>query len=132
MVAKTFDGIDLFRIKASSDNPNQKQVTFFYTPEVDEYDHLIFACPVHGFMVCRVMKAYLDQIADLSHKTIDCFVTHMFGVSWLGGSQALKQMKKVIELKHGTLRYQTSINWTSKKREKVIGAMIEKYMIEED
>jgi flavodoxin len=124
-VAEQFKDVELIKVRATSEDPNQKQVSLIDPPEIENYDHIIFACPVHGFMVCKIMKAYLDQLADLSGKTIDCFVTHMFRYSWLGGTQALKQMKKVIESKNGVVRQMTSINWKSRQREADIKKMIE-------
>jgi hypothetical protein len=45
----------------------------------------------------------------------------------MGGNQVLKQMKKIIESKHGEVKMMTSINWKSKKRERVIEDMLKAY-----
>jgi flavodoxin len=126
-VVKRFKDFDILRVKASSDDPNQKVVELVERPDVKDYEEVIFACPVHGFMICKVMKTYLTELEDLSGKTIDLFVTHQFPVSWLGGNQTLKQMKKLIERKNGVVRNMTSINWSSKKKEIVIEEMLNKY-----
>ena len=126
-VVKRFKDFDILRVKASSDDPNQKVVELVERPNVKDYEEVIFACPVHGFMICKVMKAYLTELEDLSGKTIDLFVTHQFPVSWLGGNQTLKQMKKLIERKNGVVRNMTSINWSSKKKESVIEEMLNRY-----
>lgn len=126
-IAKRFKDVDLLRVESESDNPNQKHVVLTVTPSIKDYGHLIFACPVHGFMVSQVFRAYLEQIQDLSNQTIDIFVTHQFRFSFLGGNQALKQMEKMIIKKNGQVRMKTSINWNSRKREEDISAMIDKY-----
>jgi flavodoxin len=126
-VVKRFNDFETREIKASSDDPNQNQIELIVKPSIKDVDHLVFACPVHGFQACRIMKAYLEQLENLEGKTIDLFVTHHFRFAWLGGRQALKQLRHLVESKGGKVRYETSINWKSHKREMDIQAMIEKY-----
>lgn len=126
-VVKRFKDFEVLRVKATSDEPSQKVVELVENPNIGDYQEVIFACPVHGFMICKVMKAYLNGLDDLSGKTIDLFITHQFPFSWLGGNQTLKQMKKIIEQKNGVVRNMTSINWSSKKKETVIGEMLNRY-----
>lgn len=126
-VAERFKGFDLLRVVPSDDNPNQGKVELVEIPEIQDYDEIIFACPVHGFMICKVMKAYLDQLKDLSNKTIDLFITHQFPYAWMGGKQTLNQMKRIIETKKGSVRRMTSINWSNKKREEQIENMLKLY-----
>jgi len=126
-VVNRFEDFDSQAIKAQSDDPNQKTVEFIFKPSIDDIKHIVFACPVHGFQACRIMKAYIKQLSDFAGKTIDLFVTHHFRFAWLGGRQALKQMRHLIEEKGGKVRYETSINWQSNKRELDIQSMIEKY-----
>jgi len=126
-VAKRFENMDYLRVEAKSDDPYQKEVTLTNIPDITGYDHVIFASPVHGFKLSSVMKAYINQLGDLSGKTIDTFVTHYFRFYWMGGSQALKRMRELIEKKGGEVRYETSINWKSSKRQKDILDMIERY-----
>jgi flavodoxin len=128
-VAERFEGFDLLEIKATSDDPNQMKVELLEIPDIAEYDYLIFACPVHGFQVCKIMKAYLKQLPDLSGKTIDLFITHQFPFAFLGGKQSLWNMRKLIRAKNGEVRNMTSINWSSGKRESDIINMINQYTI---
>lgn len=128
-VVERFEGFDLLKIKAASDDPNQMKVELTEIPDVTEYDYLIFACPVHGFQACKVMKAYLKQLPDLSGKTIDLFITHQFPFAFLGGKQSLWNMRKLIRVKNGEVRNMTSINWSSGKREADIVNMINQYTI---
>ncbi len=126
-VAKRFHGFDLLEIKAKSDDPNEKYPVLTSIPNLNGYDYVVFASPVHGFQLCKIMKAYINQLGTLKGKTIDLFVTHLFRFAFLGGNQALKQMEKYVEDKEGTVRYKTSINWKSKKKEEVIREMIREY-----
>lgn len=128
-VVERFTDFDFLQVKASSDDPNQTKVELIEIPDVKDYDYLVFACPVHGFQACRVMKAYLEVLPDLSGKTVDLFVTHQFPFAFLGGKQGLKNLRKGIEKKNGVVRYATSINWSSKKREEDINKMIEEYVV---
>ncbi|MFO7970082.1 MAG: hypothetical protein R6U15_08255 [Candidatus Izemoplasmatales bacterium] len=128
LVAKQFNDVKLLRVEAKSDNPNQKNPELTNIPEVKPYKHIVFASPVHGFQLAKVMNTYLHQVGDLNNKTIDLFVTHFFPFAWLGGNQSLKQMQKIIESKGGEIRYKTSVNWKSRKREKVIATMIKEYI----
>ncbi|MDI6453085.1 flavodoxin family protein [Peloplasma aerotolerans] len=118
---------DFFEVKATSDNPSIQNVELTEVPQVGDYDHLVFASPVHGFSLSHVMNTYLNQLPDLSEKTVDLFITHHFPFAWMGGNRTLKQMKKIIENKNGTVRYTTSVNWSSKKRESDISNMIHTY-----
>lgn len=126
-VVKRFSHFDIQVIEAKSDDPNIKDVELTKIPSIDAYDHLVFACPVHGFQACRIMKAYLEQLDSLKGKTIDLFVTHHFRFAWLGGRQALKQLRGLVQAKDGQVRYETSINWKSHKREEDIQSMIDMY-----
>ncbi len=127
-VTERFSGFDLLQIKAQSDNPNIYKPLLTELPDVRDYDYLVFASPVHGFQLCKITRAYLNTLGDLSGKTIDLYITHQFPFAFLGGNQTLKQMKKIIEAKNGEIRFMTSVNWGSKKREEVIKEMIKQYL----
>ena len=126
-VAKRLTGFDLLEIKAKSDDPNEKDPVLTTIPSLNGYDYIVFASPVHGFQLCRIMKAYISQLGTLSGKTIDLFVTHLFRFAFLGGNQALKQLENLVEDKEGSVRYKTSVNWKSKKKEEVIRNMTREY-----
>ena len=128
-VVEKFKGFDVLKVEAKSDDPNQTNPELTNSPDVKTYNYLIFAAPVHGFQLAKIMKTYLKGLDDLTGKTIDIFVTHHFRFSWLGGKQALKQMKKIIEAKGGKIRNKTSINWKSGKKDEVIETMLEEYKV---
>lgn len=127
MVAKRFIGFDMLKIKAESDNPNISDPKLIYAPELDAYDYIVFASPVHGFQLSRVMVTYLNQVQNLEGKLIDIYITHFFPFAWMGGNQTLKQMKKIIKSRGGEVRYKTSINWSRRNKEQVIKEMINLY-----
>jgi len=118
---------DLKEVKAKSDDPNIPNPELINIPDVVGYDYVVFASPVHAFSLSRIMNAYLSQLPDLSGKTIDLFITHLFPFAWMGGNHTLKQMKKLVESKNGAVRHMTSINWKSKNRESTIDQMIKIY-----
>jgi len=126
-VAQRLNGFDLLRIEAESDDPNNLNPTLTIIPNIKDYDHVVIATPVHGFQISQVMKAYLSQLSDLEGKTIDLFVTHFFPFAWMGGNGSLKQMKRLIVQKSGSVRYATSINWKNKHREADIEKMVASY-----
>lgn len=126
-VAKRFNDFDLLKVRASSDDPNIQNPILTYIPEINDYDYVIFATPVHGFQISKIMKTYLETIDTYKGKTIDLFITHFFPFAWMGGNSSLKQMKKIIENKHGIVRQMTSVNWKNRKRNQIIQSMIESY-----
>ncbi|MBU1143583.1 MAG: flavodoxin [Firmicutes bacterium] len=119
--------VEVMEIKVKDDNPNIMEPTLTYIPDISNYDHLIFASPVHGFNLSKVMQVYLKQLPDLENKTADLYITHFFPFAWMGGNRTLKQMKNILESKHCKVNRLTSINWKSKRRESVIQTMIENY-----
>ncbi len=126
-VVDKFNDFDIFEITAESDDPNNDHPVLTHIPDIESYGHVIFACPVHGFQMSKIMRAYMIQLKDLNHKVIDLFVTHLFRFSWLGGKQTLKQMTKIIKARGGKVRYQTSIDRRSKKSNDVMIEIIRKY-----
>ena len=119
--------VEIMEIKVENDDPNIMVPTLTYIPDVSGYDHLIFASPVHGFNLSKVMQVYLNQLPDLENKSADLFITHFFPFAWMGGNRTLKQMKHILESKNCKVNRLTSVNWKSKKRESVILSMIENY-----
>ena len=126
-VAEKIKNVDLLLIKPAVDDPNILNPTLVEIPDLSSYDHVIFATPVHGFQISKVMKTYLEQLPSLKGKTIDLFITHFFPFAWMGGNISLKQMKKIVESKEGVVRNMTSINWKNRNRVKTMNEMVEKY-----
>jgi len=126
-VVDEFTGFDVLEVKAANQDPNIKDPVLTFCPNVSSYDYVIFASPVHGFQLCKIMAAYLKQLGSLKGKEINLFVTHHFRFAWLGGNQALKQMQKLIEEKEGRVSRKVSVNWKAKDRVSVIKKMVIEY-----
>jgi len=126
-VAEKFKNFDLFEVKASSDDPNIQYPKLTFIPDITDCEYVIFATPVHGFQISKIMKIYLETIDSYKDKTIDLYITHFFPFSWMGGNSSLNQMKKIIESKGGVVRNMTSINWKNRKKNQIIQKMIDTY-----
>lgn len=125
-VVDRFQGFDVLEVKAESDDPNHDPV-LTSSPSISDYEYVVFASPVHGFQLCKIMKAYLKQLGSLKGKKINLFITHHFRFAFLGGNQALKQMRKLVEEKEGQVDQMISVNWKAKDREEVIKKVISEY-----
>lgn len=125
-VVDRFHGFDVLEVKAESDDPNHDPV-LTSIPSISDYEYVVFASPVHGFQLCKIMKAYLKQLGSLQGKKINLFITHHFRFAFLGGNQALKQMRKLVEEKEGQVDQMISVNWKAKDREEVIKKVISEY-----
>lgn len=119
----------LLEIKAASDDPEQVKVDLIERPNTSDFDRLIFASPVHGFMPSQVMKTYLLELDDLMQKKVTLFVTHQFPYAWMGGSGTLNQMKKYVVKKNGNVQKMFSINWSSKKRAQNIQDLLDQALL---
>lgn len=126
-VAQQFSGFDLLEVKALSNDPNIESPTLTEKPTFEGYDYVIFATPVHGFQISKIMKTYLEDVSSFQGILIDLYITHFFPFAWMGGNVSLNQMRKIIERKGGKVRFMTSVNWKSRKREMIIRDMIETY-----
>jgi flavodoxin len=109
---------------ASSNNRN---VELKKIPKIDNYDIVIFASPVQAFSLAPAMNAYLEQVISLKNKKVGCLVTEFFPYPWMGGNRAIKQMKKLIEAKEGTVEVTGIVNWSNKKRDKMIDDVVNKF-----
>jgi hypothetical protein len=96
-------------------------------PDVSPYDALVFGAPVNGFSLSAAMTAYLKQLASLSNKKVACLTTQSFPFPWMGGNRTIGQMKEICETKGATVYGTGIVNWSSKKREKMITDLVEKF-----
>jgi NAD(P)H dehydrogenase (quinone) len=95
-------------------------------PKIDAYDALVLGAPVRAFSLSPIMKAYLLEIPSLQGKTVECFVTEYFPFPWMGGNQAIKQLKEICESKGAIVLDTGIVNWSSKHRPEQITAIVEK------
>ena len=113
--------VNLVKLEAISSNPSSRQnVQLKTVPDINGYDVVFFASPVHGGLLAPAMKAYLSQIGTLKGKRIAGFVTQAFSVESMGGKSAINQMKKICEDNGGNICETGIINWFNMNREKKI------------
>ena len=91
---------------------------------VRDYDVIIIAGPVRGFSMSMVIKSYLMSLLTLDGKKVVCLVTHFFPIASMGGTNAIKQMKKEIDDLGGEVLDTEIINWKGFGREKKINAAV--------
>ena len=119
---------DIARVEPVTDNPNSSgSVELKTAPDVDRYDAVIFASPVHAFSLAGAMQKYLSQVSDLSGKKVCCFVTQALKWKWMGGNRALRQIESACRAKGAEIIDSGVVNWSSKMREKQIKEIIRKF-----
>jgi NAD(P)H dehydrogenase (quinone) len=106
-------------------NPGEP-VTLNLSPDASAYDEILFAAPVQAFNLCPVMKEYLKNVASLDGKKIALLTTEQLPYPWMGGNNAIKQMRKACEAKGGEIVGSAVINWSSKKKDQMIEDAVQK------
>ena len=64
------------------------------------------------------------RTAALGGKKISLFVTHHLPLPWMGGNNAIKQMKQLCEDKGGQVQSHAVISWNERRREVDIAGML--------
>lgn len=120
--------VDLRKIEpVGGENTNEvdaSKINFDPVPSITGYDSVILCGPVRGFSMSPVLSAYLQKISSLKDQKIDLFVTQHFPYSWMGGNNAITQMKKICVEKGAIINNSGIINWKNKKREAMIEELI--------
>jgi len=105
------------RIHAENEDPNSRlSVRLKSAPDPLRFDAVIFGAPVQGFSLSPIMKAYLAQLPQIKGKNVGCFVTQHFVKPWMGGNQAVKQIRTQCQSKGVDISKSGIVNWTSKLR----------------
>ncbi|OPZ87978.1 MAG: Flavodoxin domain protein [Firmicutes bacterium ADurb.Bin419] len=119
--------VNIEQVTAVSEEPKSvEEVQLKNIPDVSGYDVLIFGSPVHAFSLPFIMKAYLAQVTALKGIKVGCFVTQQFPFAWMGGNNAVNQMKKACQSKGGNVFDKGVVNWGHKQREAKISDVIKK------
>lgn len=109
------------QVTAVNENPSEtKNIQLKAIPDIDIYDAVIFGAPVRGFSLSPVMKLYLSQLMSMNGKKVSCYVTQYFPFPWMGGKQSIEQFVNECRLKKANVTTTGIVNWSSKKREKMI------------
>ncbi|MBN2100785.1 flavodoxin family protein [Candidatus Dojkabacteria bacterium] len=103
-----------------------KEVVFTKSPDIGEYDYLIFGSFVMAFMLNAVMKAYMKRLGSLSGKKFAVLITQGFWYPWLGGNSAVNWIRRSCESKGATFLGSGIVNWMRKDREEQIVNVVEK------
>ncbi len=119
--------VNLEQVTAVNSDPKEAQnVQLKDIPDISKYDLIIFGAPVWAFSLSPIMKLYLSQISSLQGKKIGCFVTQQLRFKFMGGNNAISQMKKACQSKGGSI-YETGIvGWSHKQREARIEEVVQK------
>ncbi len=100
------------------------KISFLPEPDMSGYDYVMIGAPVRGFSISPVLAAYLSKIAALKGQKVDLFVTQAFPYAWMGGNNAIKQMRNVCDQKGATVVNTAIVNWKNKKRDAQIQELI--------
>lgn len=118
--------VEINQIEVIRDMTGDKKIKeITKSPNASKYDFIILGSPVEAFALCPVMKTYLNDIKSLNKKKVICFVTQFFPFPWMGGNNAIKQMKTICQDKGATILNTGIVNWSNKKREVMIKDIID-------
>jgi flavodoxin len=105
-------------------NPGATDGPLANAPAIEEYDALVFACPVRGGTPAPPMANYLEQIPSLHGKRVACLVTGFFPTAW-GRDQTLAQMAETCAAKGATVCGSASMRWPSLRRKRRIAEAVD-------
>ncbi len=108
--------LDLISIDAKDPARRPESWCLTKKPDTKPYDAIVFGAPVEAFSLSGVMSRYLSNIEDLSDKPVFCYVTQFFPKPWMGGTNAVRQLTRLVETHGGKPCGTAVINWSSKKR----------------
>jgi flavorubredoxin len=91
--------VGLLRVSGTL-RPGSKDITIRSLPEIKEYDTILLGGPVWGMNVSPVIPAYLNSLDSLKGRKTLPFVTYALPWKALGANQALKKMKRYLEILH--------------------------------
>ena len=111
----------LLEVMSEGTPPN---VNLTAVPDPTPYDMVIFGGPVQAFTACVTMKKYLQGLPNGFDKKFACFVTQYLPFKWLGGENAVKVMKGIVEEKGGHYIGHGVINWSRNDRQSRMDLMV--------
>ena len=120
--------VELKRLEpVGGENKNEidiNKINFHPEPEISGYDLVIIGAPVRGFSISPVLAAYLNKLPSMKGLKVDLFVTQAFPYSWMGGNNAIKQMKVTCEKKGAIVLNTSIVNWRNKRKDTQIQELI--------
>jgi hypothetical protein len=108
--------VDYLEVKPLCD-PKQSPgpIEFSKMHDLTEYDFLVFGSFVEAFNLNRCMTAYLKSMGGLTGKKALMLTTQQFPKKWMGGNQALRKMKKLLEEKGAEVLGGEDVNWAKEE-----------------
>ncbi len=105
-------------------DPNKAKIEKL--PDLSGYDALVFAGPVQGFSLSRVMAGYMKQLPALGNKKVAVFVTKSLAFNFTGGNKAIGQLKAEVEAHGGKVGETGIIHCGNKVREQEIANVVDR------
>jgi flavodoxin len=82
-------------------SPGSRKFTIKNSPEIEQFDAILFGGPVWAFNASPVIMSYLSNLKSVKNKKVMSFVTMMFPFACMGGKQAIKAMDQELEASGG-------------------------------
>ena len=95
-------------------------------PDIGAYEGLVFGAAVEAFSLSPVLGEYLKKVDSLAGKKVGCLVSQQFPYPWMGGSNAVRQMRKLCKAKGAAVVGSAVVNWAKSRREKTTKIAIER------
>lgn len=111
---------------AGAVQPGAADIELAERPAIDRYDALVFGAPVIAFSLSPVMIGYLTPMASLQGKKVACLVTQHLPFPWMGGNRAIAQMRKLCESRGAIVCGTGIVNWSSARRDRMIGEVVDR------
>jgi flavodoxin len=115
MMEKAGKEVDWFDIVPMGDPKSDPDIQFEKIHDLSEYDTVLFGSYVEAFSLNGKMSEYLKQMKGCNGKNAIMLTTQHFPKKWMGGNQALKKMKKLLEEKGFCVLAGEDVNWKSKE-----------------
>ena len=110
------------------ENPQNKSFKLERVPDIGAYDALVFGAPVRGFALSPVMSAYFARLPRFQKKKAACFVTMSSYFKFVGGYQAIHEMKETCGKKGMEISETGIICWSQIRRDKNIDEMGSRFL----
>ena len=115
LLGKGYD-VEIESINAMNEEPNNTHIVLTQSPDITQYDKVIFASCVRGFDCAPILKEYLKNLNSLNGLKCAGFVSQYFPWDALGGNQAIKRMQSLVESKNGQFYSLRSVHVKSRQK----------------
>ncbi|MBD3346340.1 MAG: flavodoxin [Chitinivibrionales bacterium] len=105
--------------------PGARDFTIVNTPEIDQFDTLIFGTPVWAFTAAPVIIKYLTSLSSLKGKKTLPFAVKALPFSWTGGKQAINKITEMLVLSGAEVCEGEIVHYARKPSDEKIGEIAE-------